>query len=30
MNKFGTYRRLYDLQFVDLDSPKMNETPLRQ
>jgi subfamily B ATP-binding cassette protein MsbA len=30
MNKLGTYRRLYDLQFVDLELPKMNETPLRQ
>jgi len=30
MNKLGTYRRLYDLQFVDLDSPKMSEAPLRQ
>jgi subfamily B ATP-binding cassette protein MsbA len=30
MNKLGTYRRLYDLQFVDIDSPKMSEAPLRQ
>jgi subfamily B ATP-binding cassette protein MsbA len=30
MNKLGTYRRLYDLQFVELESPKMNEAPLRQ
>jgi subfamily B ATP-binding cassette protein MsbA len=30
MNKLGTYRRLYDLQFVDLDSGKMAEAPLRQ
>jgi subfamily B ATP-binding cassette protein MsbA len=30
MNKLGTYRRLYDLQFVDLDSPKLSEAPLRQ
>jgi subfamily B ATP-binding cassette protein MsbA len=30
MNKLGTYRRLYDLQFVELDSPKMSEAPLRQ
>ncbi len=30
MNKLGTYRRLYDLQFIDLDSSKMSETPLRQ
>jgi subfamily B ATP-binding cassette protein MsbA len=30
MNKLGTYRRLYDLQFIDLDASKMSEAPLRQ
>jgi subfamily B ATP-binding cassette protein MsbA len=29
MNKLGTYRRLYDLQFVDLEQPK-NPAPLSQ
>ena len=27
MNKLGTYRRLYDLQFVDLEPPKVNAAP---
>ena len=30
MKKLGTYRRLYDLQFVDLEQAKLSETPLRQ
>lgn len=29
MKKFGTYRRLYDLQFVDIESQKLNPTPAR-
>jgi ABC-type multidrug transport system fused ATPase/permease subunit len=24
MSRLGTYRRLYDLQFVDLEPPKVN------
>ena len=28
MKKLGTYRRLYDLQFVDLDQPR--PVPVRQ
>jgi len=27
MKRFGTYRRLYDLQFVDLESPKIGASP---
>jgi subfamily B ATP-binding cassette protein MsbA len=30
MNKLGTYRRLYDLQFVDLEQPKGSPAPLSQ
>jgi len=30
MKKFGTYRRLYDLQFVDIDAPKVGAAPMRQ
>jgi subfamily B ATP-binding cassette protein MsbA len=30
MKKLGTYRRLYDLQFVDIEQPKLSEVPLRQ
>jgi len=30
MKRFGTYRRLYDLQFVDLESPKASTATLRQ
>jgi subfamily B ATP-binding cassette protein MsbA len=30
MKKFGTYRRLYDLQFVDLESARMSATPVRE
>jgi len=30
MRKLGTYRRLYDLQFVDLDPPKANEIQIQQ
>jgi ATP-binding cassette, subfamily B, bacterial MsbA len=30
MKKFGTYRRLYDLQFVDLEPPEMSPAPVRQ
>jgi len=29
MKKLGTYRRLYELQFVDLDQSRMNPAPLR-
>jgi ATP-binding cassette, subfamily B, bacterial MsbA len=29
MKKFGTYRRLYELQFVDADSQRMNASPVR-
>jgi subfamily B ATP-binding cassette protein MsbA len=29
MKKFGTYRRLYDLQFVDLEPPKVGTAPQR-
>jgi ATP-binding cassette, subfamily B, bacterial MsbA len=29
MKKFGTYRRLYDLQFVDLEQPKAGTAPQR-
>jgi subfamily B ATP-binding cassette protein MsbA len=29
MTKLGTYRRLYELQFVDLDQSRMNPAPLR-
>jgi ATP-binding cassette, subfamily B, bacterial MsbA len=29
MKKFGTYRRLYDLQFVDLEPPKVATAPQR-
>ena len=28
MKKFGVYRRLYDLQFVDLEPPKVGAAPL--
>ena len=28
MKKFGIYRRLYDLQFVDLEPPKVDAAPL--
>ncbi len=28
MKKFGTYRRLYDLQFVDLEQPKIAAAPV--
>ena len=30
MKKFGTYRRLYELQFVDLDQSKLNAAVVRQ
>ena len=30
MNKLGTYRRLYDLQFVDLEQPKGSPAPISQ
>jgi len=30
MKKLGTYRRLYDLQFVDLEPPDMSPAPVRQ
>jgi subfamily B ATP-binding cassette protein MsbA len=30
MKKLGTYRRLYDLQFVDLEPPKATVAPVRQ
>ncbi len=30
MQRFGTYRRLYELQFVDLEQTKLNPVPLRQ
>jgi len=30
MKKFGTYRRLYELQFVDLDQSKLNVAAVRQ
>jgi subfamily B ATP-binding cassette protein MsbA len=30
MKKLGTYRRLYDLQFVDLEQPKTATAPVRQ
>jgi len=30
MKRFGTYRRLYELQFVDLDQSRLNPAPLRQ
>jgi len=30
MKKFGTYRRLYDLQFVDLESARMSAAPVRE
>jgi subfamily B ATP-binding cassette protein MsbA len=30
MQRFGTYRRLYELQFVELEQPKLNPVPLRQ
>ncbi len=30
MQKLGTYRRLYDLQFVDLEQPKAAAAPVRQ
>jgi len=29
MKGFGTYRRLYDLQFVDVEPPKLSPAPLR-
>lgn len=29
MKKFGTYRRLYDLQFVDLEQPNLGTAPQR-
>jgi ATP-binding cassette, subfamily B, bacterial MsbA len=29
MKKFGTYRRLYDLQFVDVQKEKLNAAPVR-
>jgi len=29
MKKFGTYRRLYDLQFVDVQREKLNAAPVR-
>lgn len=29
MKRFGTYRRLYDLQFVDVESQKLNAAPVR-
>jgi subfamily B ATP-binding cassette protein MsbA len=29
MKKFGTYRRLYELQFVDLEQPKVSAAPQR-
>jgi ATP-binding cassette, subfamily B, bacterial MsbA len=28
MQKFGTYRRLYELQFADLEQPRLNSAPL--
>jgi len=31
MKKFGTYRRLYDLQFVDLEpAARMSAAPVRE
>jgi ATP-binding cassette, subfamily B, bacterial MsbA len=30
MKRFGTYRRLYDLQFVELEQPKAGVAPQRQ
>jgi subfamily B ATP-binding cassette protein MsbA len=30
MKKLGTYRRLYELQFVDLEQPKASAAPVRQ
>ena len=30
MQRFGTYRRLYELQFVQLDQQKLNAAPMRQ
>jgi subfamily B ATP-binding cassette protein MsbA len=30
MKRFGTYRRLYELQFVNLDQSKLNSVPQRQ
>ena len=30
MKKLGTYRRLYDLQFVEIEQSKLSEAPLRQ
>jgi len=30
MKKFGTYRRLYDLQFVDLEPARMSAAPARE
>jgi len=30
MKRFGTYRRLYELQFVELDQPKLNAAAVRQ
>jgi len=30
MKKLGTYRRLYDLQFVEVDYPKPTTTEMRQ
>ncbi len=30
MKKLGTYRRLYDLQFIDLEQPKAATAPVRQ
>ncbi len=29
MKRFGTYRRLYELQFVDLEQSRLNPAPLR-
>jgi hypothetical protein len=29
MKKFGTYRRLYELQFADIKNPKLNTEPVR-
>jgi ABC-type multidrug transport system fused ATPase/permease subunit len=30
MKKLGTYRRLYDLQFADVESGKLNVSPVSQ
>ena len=30
MSRLGTYRRLYDLQFVDLETPKVTTDEARQ